>query len=184
MENNQAVMAEFAQNLWQNFIQQKMTEALSSYVSFFIATVTENPGDGTLKVQAPFDEERTVSVTQELEDIAVGAQVAVLKLGNGNAALNNLAFMRLNTKALHAGISMAFYRGGDGDLDSFINPGLYTYSGTSHNAPTSTGGTLLVMPFSSTYTHQMAFPNHALGTNAVYVRQKTANGWEPWDNIA
>ena len=93
--NEEAVMAEFAENLWRNYIKPKYEDASMSNVSFYRAAVVANNGGRILTVQQPYDEPRTVSCTNELSNQEVGSHVAVLKFGNGTAAMNHLAFMAL-----------------------------------------------------------------------------------------
>lgn len=202
--NEQAVMAEFAESLWNNYIRQKIDELFTNNVSFYLASVTANPGSGTLTVQAPLDSERTVSCTNELRGISVGSQVAVLKLGNGNAALNHLAFLSVSNNALiKAPLSIA--SGGTGattasaalanlsgvpildnptDLDAAMEIGLAHYNASASNKPTSAGGSLIVVPAASPYVHQLALPNHSQGVSTAYIRQYTSNGWATWTRLS
>ena len=90
--NEQAMAAEFAQNLWNNYIKFKMDEVNMSNVSFYRAAVTSNPGDGTLVVQQPYDNEIKINSTSALSGVAVGTEIVVARLGNSNAAMNHLAF--------------------------------------------------------------------------------------------
>ena len=98
--NEEAVMAEFAENLWRNYIKPKYEDASMSTVSFYRATVIANNGGRILTVQQPYDEPRTVSCTNELANVEVGSHVAVLKFGNGTAAMNHLAFMALQNNSV------------------------------------------------------------------------------------
>lgn len=66
------------------------------------------------------------------------------------------------------------------DLDDAETNGIYTYASTASNIPTSAGGCLLVMKYSSNYTHQLAMPNNANGTSRLYTRIKTSSGWGAW----
>ena len=91
--NEQAMMAEFADNLWKNYIKPKYEATRQDKVSYYRATVISNNGDGTLTVRPACDNERTVNHTSELSNIEAGAEVVVWKLGNGNAAMNHLAVL-------------------------------------------------------------------------------------------
>ena len=97
--SNSEYMAEFADNLWNNYIKPKMREELRNSVSFYKATITANAGDGTLTVQRPYDNAVTVSCTDDLKSASVGTQVVVFVLGNGNAA-NSIAISKKGLKDL------------------------------------------------------------------------------------
>ena len=84
--SNNEYMAEFAENLWNNYIKPKMREELRNAVTFYKATITANPGNGTLTVQRPYDNAVTISCSDDLKSAAVGSQVVVFVLGGGNAA--------------------------------------------------------------------------------------------------
>lgn len=205
--NDQATMAEFAQNLWNNYIKQKTEEANSSVVSYYRAVVTTaNDGSNILKVKQPFETtSRTVSCTDELADVAVGTNVVIMRMGNGNAAVNNLAFLALDDMSMIK-TPIPISKGGTGqttasaallalgglpvlttypeDLDDVTTTCITNYPGTAGNTPNSAGGSLLTKRFSSTYIHQMAMPNSATGAVTVYVRMHYSEGWTPWTNIA
>ena len=205
--NDQATMAEFAQNLWNNYIKQKTEEANSSVVSYYRAVVTTaNDGSNILKVKQPYETTaRTVSCTDELADVAVGTNVVIMRMGNGNAAVNNLAFLALDDMSMIK-TPIPISKGGTGqttasaalsalgglpvlttypeDLDDVTTTCItgYGYPGTDHR-PNSAGGTVLVMRYSSTYQYQMAFSNNPNGNLQVYVRMHYSGGWTPWTSI-
>lgn len=69
------------------------------------------------------------------------------------------------------------------DLNDATETGMYVYNNASANIPTSTGGCVLVLKYSSNYSHQLAVPNHASGQSNLYKRMKTANGWSSWTMV-
>ena len=88
MGNTSAEMAEFAGNLWKNYIQPKIKAEFGSLVSFYRATVVSNSG-GTIKVSRPFDDNDgdgfTVNTTSQMSGVTAGENVLVFALGKGNA---------------------------------------------------------------------------------------------------
>lgn len=88
MGNASAEMAEFADNLWKNYILSKIKTEFGSMVSFYRATVVSNTG-GTIKVSRPFDDNDgdgfTVNATSQMSGVAAGENVLVFALGKGNA---------------------------------------------------------------------------------------------------
>lgn len=83
--DEQKTLAEFASNLWSNYIDRKVSDKLLTSVSYFRAEVVSNNGDGTLRVQRPFDEEILVNTSYATAQIETGAQVIVLVFGGTNA---------------------------------------------------------------------------------------------------
>ena len=94
MGNTNAEMAEFAENLWNNFIKPKMQMELANYVSYYRATVASNV-DGNVTVSRPFDGTFPVNATEYMANVSVGDNVLVFSLGKGNAA-NQLIFAYSN----------------------------------------------------------------------------------------
>lgn len=92
MGNTNAEMAEFADNLWNNYIKPKVNEMLRNYLSYYKAKVTANPGDGRLKVRRPFDREITVRCTEMLRSVKTGTQVIVVRFGTGTSE-NHIAML-------------------------------------------------------------------------------------------
>lgn len=90
MADANAYMAEFADNLWKNFIKPKMQSEAQDSVTYYRAVVTSNPANGTLNVQKPFDNIVNVRCTQGLASAVAGDKVVVLVFGKGNAA-NHIA---------------------------------------------------------------------------------------------
>lgn len=201
--NEQAVMAEFANSLWNNFIRQKVEEMLTQNVSFYLATVTANNGNNSLTVQAPLDNARTVSCTSQLSNVSAGTNVAVLQLGNSNAAVNHLAFLNLNgnnlitnplpvslggTNATTASSALANlggvpYIGRITDLNNVTDVSISYFPSSASNKPTTAGGSLITTPAADPYVHQLVLPNASAGTSTAYIRQLTADGWVAWTKL-
>lgn len=100
MASENEAMADFAEALWRNYIRPKMLNELQNQVSFYKAEVVTNPGNGTLTVKRPFDNNVTVSCSEDVTTTAAaGDQVIVFVLGKGNAA-NSIAISRNNLKDL------------------------------------------------------------------------------------
>lgn len=91
MGNANEQMAEFADNLWKNYIRPKMADELRNNISYYKAEVTKNESDGYLTVKRPFDNEIKIPVVTPMAAAAVGTQVLVLCFGKGNAA-NQIVF--------------------------------------------------------------------------------------------
>ena len=89
-------MAALAENLWNNYIKQKISDEIrENKVSYYIATVTSNNGSGSLRIRAPFDNERSANCTKEMENVAVDTKVLVMKFGEGASASNHVVFASL-----------------------------------------------------------------------------------------
>ena len=91
MGNANEQMAEFADNLWKNYIKPKMTDELRNNLTWYKAEVTKNESDGYLTVKRPFDNEIKIPVVVPMAAAAVGTQVLVLCFGKGNAQ-NQIVF--------------------------------------------------------------------------------------------
>ena len=91
MGNANEQMAEFADNLWKNYIKPKMADELRNNISYYKAEVTKNESDGYLTVKRPFDNEIKIPVVTPMASTAVGTQVLVLCFGKGNAQ-NQIVF--------------------------------------------------------------------------------------------
>ena len=83
-------MAEFADNLWENYIKTKYKCESKDVLSFYRAEVVSNDGNNKLTIQRPFDNSYQVSCTNLMANATVGQQVIVLKFGNGTANSNHL----------------------------------------------------------------------------------------------
>ena len=91
MANENEMMAEFADNLWKNYIKPKIADELKSTLTYYRAVVTDNEGDGYLTVQKPYDSPIKIPCNKTLEDADIGQSVLVLCFGKGNAQ-NQFAF--------------------------------------------------------------------------------------------
>ena len=77
-------MAEFANNLWENFIKFRHKEANLDTVSFYKAEITAKPGNGKFSIKRPFDTNSfDVMYAAYMADAPVGTQVLVLRFGEG-----------------------------------------------------------------------------------------------------
>lgn len=93
--NQNEQLAEFASNLWSNYIENKVADKLSGVISFMKALVISNNYDGTLTVQRPFDNPIVVNTSYGVKDINIGSYVIVMIFGGGNSK-NYLAVSRAN----------------------------------------------------------------------------------------
>lgn len=92
MGNANEQMAEFADNLWKNYIRPKMADEMRNHVSYYKAEVVDNEGDGYLIVKKPFDNPIKIPAVDPMLDFAdIGDQVLVLCFGKGNAQ-NQIVF--------------------------------------------------------------------------------------------
>ena len=94
-----AYIAEFADNLWNKYMKLKLADELQDDVRFYKAQVVQNPGNGTLVVQKPYEDAVTISCTNDMKTVAVGKMVTVLVFGTGNAA-NHIAVSAAGMKDL------------------------------------------------------------------------------------
>lgn len=90
MGNKNQQMAEFADNLWKNYIRPKAREEFRDQVAFYRAEVVTNDGNHKLTIQRPFDDSYQVACTNDMEDATTGMQVIVLQFGNGANNNNHL----------------------------------------------------------------------------------------------
>ena len=90
MANVNAQMAEFADNLWQNYIKPKYKDDSKNALSFYRAEVVSNDGNNKLTIKRPYDEPYQVSCTDGMADATVGMQVLVLRFGNDVNNSNHL----------------------------------------------------------------------------------------------
>ena len=83
MANENAQLAEFADNLWNNYIKQKYKSECKDVLSYYRATVVSNDGSNRLTIQRPFDTAYQVSCTDALSAVTAGTNVIVLVYGDG-----------------------------------------------------------------------------------------------------
>lgn len=90
MANENAQLAEFANNLWENYLKQKHYEASKDLLSYYRAEVVSNDGNNKLTIQRPYDNSYQVNCTEDMNNIGAGEQVTVVKFGNGANNKNHL----------------------------------------------------------------------------------------------
>jgi len=92
MGNENAQLAEFADNLWKNFIKRKTQEASADNVTFYRAKVVSNTNiaDNKLTVQRPYDNTIEVSCVDSMNGAQAGEEVIVIRFGNGKNNANHL----------------------------------------------------------------------------------------------
>ena len=93
MSNINAELAEFAKNLWDNYIKEQADTEFENNVWFYRASVTANTGNGLLTVQRPYDNEVTIRCTEPLTNSTVGDTVTVACFGS-DVPLNQVAFLK------------------------------------------------------------------------------------------
>lgn len=113
MGNANAEMAEFAENLWNNYLQFRNREADSANVSYYKAEVVAKPAENKLTIQRPLDDQTyDVACPSYMNDISVGDQVLVLRFGNGTNLANHFvidnAARTMLASAISTGSSIAF----------------------------------------------------------------------------
>jgi hypothetical protein len=106
-------MAEFARNLWENYIKVRNHEADANTVSFYKAQVVRNQKNGVLGIRRPLDATvYNVACPSYMEDISVGDQVLVLRFGNDPNLKNHFvvdnAARTMLASAIATGSSIAF----------------------------------------------------------------------------
>lgn len=82
MGNKNAQMAEFAKNIWKNYISPKVQKMEADSVKFYRAKVITNDGSNRLTIQRPYDDSYQVSCTDDMSTVTAGTQVIVLMFGN------------------------------------------------------------------------------------------------------
>ena len=116
--NEDNEIAALAESLWKNYIKQKTEEIAGNDLSYYIASVVSNNGDGTVRIKAPYDNERTADATQEMGDVTPGTQVMVMRFGDTNNAANHLVIANASDAEPMLNVSS----GGSGTVE-------YTFSG-------------------------------------------------------
>jgi len=157
MGNINEQMAEFANNLWENYIKAKYKEANSSTLSYYIATVVSNDGGNTLTIKKPFEDSFSVPCLESMNTATAGLQVLVIRFGSGNNNTNHVVVGKADGNPLNGG-------GGGG--------------GTDHGLPSGgTSGQILVKNSSTDYD--------AVWRNATYVHTQgeAASTWSITHNM-
>lgn len=90
MANDNAQLAEFANNLWKNYIQPKYKNDNKNALSFYRAEIVSNDGNNRLTIMRPFDTPYQVSCTDGMSEAPAGTPVLVLQFGNDVNSSNHL----------------------------------------------------------------------------------------------
>ena len=130
MANENAQLAEFAENLWKNYIKPKYQDASKDTVSFYRAKVVSNDGNNRLTIQRPYDNSYQVSCTDGMSSATVGMQVIVVRLGNGANNQNHLVIAQGNGSPIDSG-------GGGGHADNGLPAGGTTGQALVKNSSTN-----------------------------------------------
>lgn len=84
-------MEAFADNLWENYMKQKVNAVLQSNLSAFRAVITARPGGGKLTVKRPFDFDKdgnpvtmTLKCAGSMTTAAVGTEVLCVSIGSAS----------------------------------------------------------------------------------------------------
>lgn len=96
MSNTNAQMAEFANNLWENYIKKKFEEANADILSYYRAEVVSNDGNNKLTIQRPYDDPYQVSCTDDMSEAVAGMQVIVVRFGNSANNSNHIVVAKGN----------------------------------------------------------------------------------------
>ena len=121
-------MKVFADNLWQYF-QPMLQERLEHNIGWFRAVVTENPGDGKLTVQRPFDDPFTIKCISSMSGASVGDNVLIFSFGEN-----------LGTNAIVVGTADGTNIGGWGEVPlSVANGGTGKTTNTSNSVLVGNG---------------------------------------------
>lgn len=89
-------MAEFAKELWENYIKPKVGIEFSDTVSYYMATVVSNDGYNRVTIKRPFDDAYQVSCLDDMAGLEAGDTVLVLRFGNGTNNANHIVFGKGN----------------------------------------------------------------------------------------
>lgn len=103
MANENAQLAEFAENLWKNYLRQKYHDESKDVISFYRAEVVSNDGSNRLTIKRPYDNSYQVSCTDGMSSATAGMQVIVVRLGNGVNNKNHLVIAKGNGSPIDGG---------------------------------------------------------------------------------
>lgn len=187
--NDNAQLAEFANNLWRNYIKPKFRQEYHDIVTFYRAEVTANNGDGTLNIQRPFDNTITVPCTEDMSTVANHSQVTVLRFGNGNNSANQLVVAYGDGNPSYANLLRTVDVSTVTDANNALRMTIaYAHSTTVAqgiaNLPTTSAGWLITYGRSSTARFQYYFSRGSNGTSNInYVRHYANNAWTDWEVI-
>lgn len=89
-------MAEFARELWENYIKPKYISEFTDTVTYYMATVVSNDGNNRVTIKRPFDDPYQVSCLEDMAGLVAGDTVLVLRFGNGTNNANHIIFGKGN----------------------------------------------------------------------------------------
>ena len=118
MANENAQLAEFADNLWKNFISRKHTESNRDVVRFYKAEVVSNDGNNLLTIQRPFDNSYQVPCTNGMAGATAGSQVIVLQFGNSTNNKNHIVIAKGDGNAISL-VGDSLTLGSDSAIDAW-----------------------------------------------------------------
>ena len=81
MSSEMEEMKTFADQLWKYF-RPKVEGMLARQVGYFRAEVVSNPGDGTLVLSRPYEQNITLPCTNAMSGATAGQQVTVFVMGS------------------------------------------------------------------------------------------------------
>ena len=96
MADTSKQMAEFARELWENYIKPKYIAEFSDNVTYYMATVVSNDGNNRVTIRRPFDDPYQVSCLEDMAGLVAGDTVLVLRFGNGTNNANHIIFGKGN----------------------------------------------------------------------------------------
>lgn len=98
-------MAEFAKEMWENYIKPKFQAEFPDNVTYYMATVVSNDGNNKVTIKRPFDEAYQVSCLEDMAGLVAGDTVLVLRFGNGTNNANHIVFGRGNGNANYTAVA-------------------------------------------------------------------------------
>lgn len=96
MADTNKQMAEFARELWENYIKPKYIAEFSDNVTYYMATVVTNDGNNRATIKRPFDDPYQVTYLDDMAGLEAGDTVLVLRFGNGTNNANHIIFGKGN----------------------------------------------------------------------------------------
>lgn len=96
MADTNKQMAEFARELWENYIKPKFIEQFTDTVTYYMATVVTNDGNNRATIKRPFDDPYQVTYLDDMAGLEAGDTVLVLRFGNGTNNANHIIFGKGN----------------------------------------------------------------------------------------
>lgn len=174
--NENAQLAEFANNLWNNFLKRKAEQQNMDAVSYYRAEVTANNGNRRVTVQRPLDNAIVVSTTPPMANVSVGDQVIVARFGKGNNNANHLVIA---------------YSDGDAGYSTVATTGSYNDLADVPTLPDGLDYATFAIANNATGTYQVTTTTHALivitaptsGARGMYLLYIRTNGTFGLTNI-